>query len=636
MSKIVLEDTAGGYNISKINANFDKIEDALNNKVLYRDNVEGEPNQMNDLLDMNSQRIINLPAPESANDAARIQDIIDSIHGAQTASTTPFTPNVNISATTVQGAIVESDTENRALTAALIARLLNPTLTDGAGMVGAGGGLNYAANTIGAFVVDGLVNILWHCSAAQRTQILAGGNTLDITSAINAAKTWGGNRPLYAPKGKYSFTSLSWVLNTGGLVGDGLENTIFECRTAVAKAFDLVEASDANPRAYIFKGFTLNGNGIAVNGMDIKFRHQGRKDDLFIFGFTNTGIKESDTYLTTNINVRSAGNGIGWHLVGSNHNSTHLGCIIDSNSIGQLLIQRVGFAADGNNSLGFTNLVVQSGGASAYGIDIDCDDVTFLCSYIGENQQQPSITTRNGNVLIKGGALFSGFTASAFLIKPLGGRTMVENSVINGQTFTGVEKLIGNGTGGKVYFKDIQANFTVSGTPFFVGDVLEPVNAGNVYTKRFGKQWTGNTNNTTISSVISGNKQTFTCLTAPGPTPLMGASCALSNTADWPDGQKLYFVIVYESSKPVTIRTATGPLGASIINFGTYPATSGGIPNTALCFQNNAVVAPGAVVELVQTTTAVNDTLAIHRNKFSDGDLMNQGSTASAVSNIHL
>ena len=32
MSKIVLDDTLSGYNLSKINANFQKIEDALNNK----------------------------------------------------------------------------------------------------------------------------------------------------------------------------------------------------------------------------------------------------------------------------------------------------------------------------------------------------------------------------------------------------------------------------------------------------------------------------------------------------------------------------------------------------------------------------------------------------------------------------
>ena len=59
MTKIILPDIASGYNLSAINSNFQKIEDELNNKVLYRDSPAGEPNNMSSNLDMNSQSILN-------------------------------------------------------------------------------------------------------------------------------------------------------------------------------------------------------------------------------------------------------------------------------------------------------------------------------------------------------------------------------------------------------------------------------------------------------------------------------------------------------------------------------------------------------------------------------------------------
>lgn len=59
MSKIDLDPITSGYNLSKINANFQKVEDELNNKVLYRDPPTGEPNSMSSNLDMNSRSILN-------------------------------------------------------------------------------------------------------------------------------------------------------------------------------------------------------------------------------------------------------------------------------------------------------------------------------------------------------------------------------------------------------------------------------------------------------------------------------------------------------------------------------------------------------------------------------------------------
>ena len=60
MSKIELPTITSGYNLSTINDNFQKIEDALNKEVLYRKNYVGEPNEMQANLDMNSKEILNV------------------------------------------------------------------------------------------------------------------------------------------------------------------------------------------------------------------------------------------------------------------------------------------------------------------------------------------------------------------------------------------------------------------------------------------------------------------------------------------------------------------------------------------------------------------------------------------------
>lgn len=74
MSKINLPPITGGFNLSTINANFDKVEEALNNDVLYRDNPVGEPNQMINDLDMNGKRVYNLPYPTSNGEPIRLGD----------------------------------------------------------------------------------------------------------------------------------------------------------------------------------------------------------------------------------------------------------------------------------------------------------------------------------------------------------------------------------------------------------------------------------------------------------------------------------------------------------------------------------------------------------------------------------
>lgn len=109
--KVVLDDIPSGYNLSKINENFGKIETALNDKVLWRDNPVGEPNTLETGIDANGQPIYNLPEPTQLNQAARLQDVVNSISGVTAANLITFTPTGTISSTTVQGAIAEVASE---------------------------------------------------------------------------------------------------------------------------------------------------------------------------------------------------------------------------------------------------------------------------------------------------------------------------------------------------------------------------------------------------------------------------------------------------------------------------------------------------------------------------------------------
>lgn len=60
MAKIVLQDIASGYNLSKINANFQEIASQLNNLVFYRSDTGAEPNALAADQDANNYTLFNL------------------------------------------------------------------------------------------------------------------------------------------------------------------------------------------------------------------------------------------------------------------------------------------------------------------------------------------------------------------------------------------------------------------------------------------------------------------------------------------------------------------------------------------------------------------------------------------------
>jgi len=61
VAKVTLSTITSGYqSATQLENNFDAIQTELNDKVLYRNNPEGEPNTMQNDLDMNSNAINNV------------------------------------------------------------------------------------------------------------------------------------------------------------------------------------------------------------------------------------------------------------------------------------------------------------------------------------------------------------------------------------------------------------------------------------------------------------------------------------------------------------------------------------------------------------------------------------------------
>lgn len=103
IAKVTLSPLQAGYRSSTaLNANLDAIETALEN-TLSRDGTS--PNQMEAVLDMNNNRIINLPAPVAASDAARFVDLygVTPGTGVNTFLVTPTSANLAAAVTDETG-----------------------------------------------------------------------------------------------------------------------------------------------------------------------------------------------------------------------------------------------------------------------------------------------------------------------------------------------------------------------------------------------------------------------------------------------------------------------------------------------------------------------------------------------------
>jgi hypothetical protein len=256
MTKINITDTNSGYNLAAINANLAVVEDALNNSVLWRCNPEGEPNQMQNDLDMNGFQILNLPKPATANSPVRLQDLTNggTFELTTAATDVTFTPNTELTGTNVQDAIEELQaivdgkvvTHSPLTSVNCIAALkaldhtqYSLTIVQGYYTSGdLGGGIYYLKSATAnpswdnggsqISAVDGACWQLHNTKPLTVRQFGAKGDgvaddTAAIQKCINAA---GAGGTVYIPRGTYLLSSTLNGLNGQKFIGEGTNDTL--------------------------------------------------------------------------------------------------------------------------------------------------------------------------------------------------------------------------------------------------------------------------------------------------------------------------------------------------------------------------------------------------------------------------
>lgn len=109
MSKITLNDVTNIGSLSVINSNFDKIEQELQNKVLYRNNPTGEPNTIEQDIDMNGNDLINVGDVFSANGRWATIDEVEDIKDEVAANAVIVEANKDIAVASANSAATSYD-----------------------------------------------------------------------------------------------------------------------------------------------------------------------------------------------------------------------------------------------------------------------------------------------------------------------------------------------------------------------------------------------------------------------------------------------------------------------------------------------------------------------------------------------
>lgn len=246
MTDIVLTPITSGYNLSKINANFVKVQDVINGGVLH---TTGGNNTMQQDVDMNSNRILNLPAPISGLEPLRLQDLIavDSGNALQLKVDLADGTDLLKGVTMVAGAgrVVEVVDDLRDLPKTGTKNIF----VTGYYEAGDGGGGHYYLDALDTTSVDNGGSVIvatdggrWKLTSTGEISVkqfgAVGDGVADDTVAIQAAfnALSGGNGALRFPTGVYNYTLLVFDSAIGlRLIGDGAINTtVLRCTSVLA------------------------------------------------------------------------------------------------------------------------------------------------------------------------------------------------------------------------------------------------------------------------------------------------------------------------------------------------------------------------------------------------------------------
>ena len=452
-------------------------------------------------------------------------------------------------------------------------------------------------------------------------------DTSALQFAINTAHSLG--KPLLLPGSTIKINSPISLLGKIVDIRGVANKTVIQAGAPMAKLVDVEETIDASFSPFSISDLTLDGNSLVTDAnLAIRYRHNTIVDNVFSIN-TVRAFKEKDSYLGRRRNIRTNSCQYGLHLIGSNHSSQWDGCSFNGASVTGLLIQALGTALDGNEALKFDGCDIEFGTGNGIDIAALCN-ASWNASYLGEVISGEIIVNRGGTFVVNDGAVFFGYTANSYACHPIGGRTQFNRCHMAGQTFGSVDKLVNltalevsGAAYGQVSFNDIETGFTFSGNPVLPGDPLGYGRPSPAFAPRPGKLWTAETNATTVTTVVTGNSVKVTCTAAPGPSPIIGVQLPLVNQTQWRDGEPLYLVVVYESTKPLNVRTNTSALAGGVTSFGTFPATTG--VTTALKFDGIASSASQSIIEMFQNSAAVGDSITVYYCGLADATMIKNG-----------
>lgn len=289
MAKLTLSNIANLQNentvVTAINNNNDLIEAAMEN-ILFRDGTS--PNHMESDLDMNSNRIINLPEAGSDTEPVRLIEFEDAINNLQLGEMA-FPLSVGEGGTgkdtlTDTGVIVGNGTDPVHVTAAGVQ-----------GSVLTGVSLN------DPIFVLGVVNIKSYTGVGEGDEVLD-------TSALQAAVDNPDIGTIYLPKGEYLLDADGLVMASNKrLVGDGMGLTVIKVAGTPNAGTDPIFANGKSNIIFQDITFDLNGFGTVLDG-----QYPGSRPFFYIVGgdritflrcgvkgFYNAGILTNTTHTVT-------------------------------------------------------------------------------------------------------------------------------------------------------------------------------------------------------------------------------------------------------------------------------------------------------------------------------------------------
>lgn len=345
MAKIILNDVNNINSVTTINDNFDKIEDALQDGVLWRDNPTGENNVIEQDIDLNGFRLINVgdilpgygsfpgmylgdfpsdPVVDNSGNALETGmlyfytgtpfKLMRVYNGASWQDVGSFTNNVVNSIDPVlyatspeAGAGINTTKVITPSTAKVAVDVLRNDLLSVASNSLGTGAIAWKKQATGSqttslykYIDRQDIDVFDFLTDAQIADVEAGTSLLDVSAGVQAAINAANGRPIRVRAGKYRInTALSY--NTSGtspglkLIGDGSGKTIFDNRVASNAMLSLNGSGTPNQYAIGTKleGFTILSGAVVASSVGIDLRSQWWMtwNDIVIDGLSSHNVR---------------------------------------------------------------------------------------------------------------------------------------------------------------------------------------------------------------------------------------------------------------------------------------------------------------------------------------------------------